>query len=226
MGVFNRFADIVTANISAILDRAEDPEKMIRLMIREMEETLVEIKAGCAASMAKRTQIARLLEETRQRADLWHERARMAVDKGREDLAREALVEKRRVQDRVEGLAAELADFEALVEQAREDIAKLEEKLRSAQEKQRLLVQRHFRANARKRAQQDIRRADGADAVVRFEQFEQRIERMEAEASLVNPPRSGSLDEEFTLLEGSEDIEKELEALKRKAASGQDKAQG
>jgi phage shock protein A len=215
MGVFSRFADIVTANISAMLDRAEEPEKMIRLMIREMEETLVEIKAGCASSMAKRTHVGRQLDDARRRVDVWQERARLAVDKGREDLAREALIERRNCQDRVDALEGEAAEFDALIEQARDDIGKLEEKLRSAQEKQRILLQRHRAATARKRAQQDIRRAEGAEAVVRFEQFEQRIERMEAEAALVNPPRRGSLDAEFALLEGSDDIEKELEALKQ-----------
>jgi phage shock protein A len=215
MGVFSRFADIVTSNLSAMLDRAEEPEKMIRLMIREMEETLVEIKSGCAATMAKRAHVARRLEEARKRVELWVERAALAVDKGREDLAREALIEKRNCQDRVDALEGEAAEFDALIDQAREDIGKLEEKLAAAQEKQRLLLQRHRAATARKRAQQDIRRADGAEAMARFEQFEQRIERMEAEAELVNPPRRGSLDAEFALLEGSDDIEKELEELRK-----------
>lgn len=219
MGVFSRFADIISSNINSMLDKAEDPEKMIRLMIREMEETLVELKAGCAALMADRKRVGRELESVLAEVEKWNNRAELAVEKGREDLAREALVEKRRIQERAEHLEAEATRFDALVDQAQDDIARLEEKLASAVEKQRLLVQRHIRANTKKRAEQDIRRAAGGDATLKFEQFEQRIERMEAEAGMVNPPqRPTSLEDEFDLLEGSEDIESELEELKKKAA--------
>lgn len=218
MGVFTRFKDIVSSNINSMLDRAEDPEKMIRLMIREMEETLVELKASCAGLMADKRKAQRELEMVQERVDIWNQRAVLAVDKGRDDLAKEALLEKGRFSKRAEVLGEEDKRFDALVEQAKADIQTLEEKLQAAKEKQRMLVQRHIRASDKKRAEGDVRRAAGADAMRRFEQFEHRIERMEAEAMLVNPATSESrrsLDEEFALLEGHEGIDKELAELKK-----------
>ncbi len=218
MGVFTRFKDIVSSNINAMLDRAEDPEKMIRLMIREMEETLVELKASCAGIMADKRKVEREVEHVQERVDIWNQRAVLAVDKGRDDLAKEALIEKTRFSRRTESLQEELYRFDDLVNQAKTDIDTLEDKLNNAKEKQRLLMQRHIRANDRKRAETDIRRASGNDAMRRFEEFEQRIERMEAEASLVNPTPNRDLDEEFALLEGHEEIEQELQELKKKNA--------
>ncbi len=226
MGVFTRFKDIVGANINAMLDRAEDPEKMIRLMVREMEETLVELKASCAGLMADKRKIQRELEQVQERMDIWNKRAVLAVEKNRDDLAREALLEKSRFGSRAQALRDEMDRFDALVEQAKDDIGTLEEKLASAKEKQRLLVQRHIRASNKKRAETDVRKAMGAEALRRFEEFEQRIERMEAEAELVNPASSSakrSLDEEFALLEGHDEIEKELQALKQKGAAPEGK---
>ncbi len=220
MGIFSRFTDIISANINAMLDKAEDPEKMIKLMIREMEETLVELKASCAGSMADRKRVGREMEEVQSRVATWLERAKLAVDKGREDLAREAILEKHRWQRREEALREEQARFDALVGQSQEDIALLEDKLNAAKEKQRLLVQRHIRASTKKRAHEDLRRAAGADAILRFEQYERRIEHMEAEADLVAPAtaKRGGIEDEFALLEGDEEILSELEALKAEAA--------
>lgn len=216
MGIFTRFKDIISSNLNAMLDKAEDPEKLIRLMIQEMEETLVEIKAGTASLMADRTRIGREREEAARRVELWEERARLAVEKGREDLAREALGEKHRVLRTVEGLEAEQSRFDTLVDQAREDIGQLEAKLESARERQRSLIKRHVRAGERKRARNDAGRAQSADAMMRFEHFERRVERMEAEAELAGPSKgSRTLEDEFTLLEGSDTIEAELAALKK-----------
>ena len=219
MGIFSRFKDIVSSNLSAMLDKAEDPEKLIRLMIQEMEETVVEIKAGTASLMADRTRIGREKDAAASRMDLWEDRARLAVEKGREDLAREALMEKHRMQKAVDGLDAEQARFDALIEQAREDIGQLEAKLEGARERQRSLIKRHARAGERKRARNDVGRAASADAMMRFEHFERRVERMEAEAELAGPnvgsSGSRSLEDEFALLEGADTIEAELEALKK-----------
>ena len=217
MGVFSRVRDIINSNINSMLDRAEDPEKLIRLMIQEMEDTLVEVKASCAGAMATRKKIQRESEQMLIRAQQWGDRAQLAVDKGREDLAREALLEKRRYQRQAESVEQELVQCEALVEQYQDDILQLEDKLAMAQEKQRLLVQRHRHAQQKQRAQREIRRFDSTDAVMRFEQFENRIERMEADAALVNYGRQPRLEDEFALLEGDEDIERELQALKTAA---------
>ena len=111
MGIFTRFRDIISSNLSAMLDKAEDPEKLIRLMIREMEDTLVEIKASCAGVMAERKKAGRQLEEITRRSSYWEEKAGMAVEKGRDDLAREALHEKRRYTRRIDVLESEITDL-------------------------------------------------------------------------------------------------------------------
>jgi len=214
MGIFTRFRDIINANINAMLDRAEDPEKLIRLMIREMEDTLVELKASCAGSMAESKKVERLLVEAEDRQRQWEDRATLAVQKGRDDLAREALSERRRYGERLTGLEKDLAECRALTDQYQEDIRQLEERLTSAREKQRMLVQRHVHASRKKQAQKEIQRADSTDAIRRFEAFEQRIDRMEAEADLVNFGRSSSLEQAFSQLSVDEDIERELQALK------------
>jgi phage shock protein A len=221
MGIFTRVRDIISSNINAMLEKAEDPEKLIKLMIREMEDTLVEIKASCAGAMATKKKIQRELDDLHRRESQWGDKAQLAVDKGREDLAREALIEKRRYRERAEAIERERAQCEALVEQYQADIIQLEDKLVSAREKQRVLVQRHVHAQRRRTAQEQVRRVDTADAVARFESFEHRIERMEAEADLVNFGRKGrSLDEELAKLEGDEEIEQQLAELKARKASG------
>ena len=216
MGIFTRVRDIINSNISSMLDKAEDPEKLVKLMIREMEDTLVEIKANCASAMAAKKKIQREMETVLEHAKSWGAKAQLAVDKGREDLAREALVEKRRFVDRAESLEDELEQTKTLVTQYQDDIMQLEDKLAAAREKKRVLANRHRFAQDRKRAQGGIRKFDTSDAMARFDQFEQRIDRMEAEADLVNYGRKPSLKEEFEALETDEEIEQELAALKAK----------
>jgi phage shock protein A len=215
MGIFTRFRDIISSNINAMLDRAEDPEKMIKLMIREMEDTLVELKASCAGVMADTRKVERRLDETENRTSSWQAKAALAVDRGRDDLAREALQEKRRHGRLAESLRIEVAELHSLIEQYHQDIRQLEDKLKSAREKQRLLVQRHIHARRRIRAQEEIRRVDSSDAVLKFEALENRIDRMETEADLINFGRKNRLEEELDTLTLDEEIENELQALKK-----------
>ena len=222
MGIFSRFRDIINSNINSMLDKAEDPEKLIRLMIQEMEDTLVEIKASTAAAIASKKKVERVVNEVRERADGWSARAKLAVDKGRDDLAREALLEKRRYDEKALSLEEELAGSEGLISQYQADILKLEEKLAVVREKQRTLVQRHTRAQVKKRAEKGIRKAATTDAFVRFEQFANRVERIEAEAELVNYGVKSTLDQEFAGLEDDEGIERELEKLKASSAGKTD----
>jgi len=224
MGIFTRFRDIISSNINAMLDRAEDPEKLIKLMIREMEDTLVEIKASCAAVMASMKKIQRQLDEVRSRIEYWEERAALAARKGRDDLAREALLEKRRYDERTGVLEEELSEHSLLVEQYQEDIGQLEDKLGSAREKQRMLQQRHIHARRKMRAQEDIRRMETSDAMFKFEEFENRIERMEAEADLVNFGRKQTLEGELDSLLVDDDIEKELQRIKSSFANKNEEA--
>lgn len=223
MGVFSRFKDIVSSNINSLLDRAEDPEKLIRLMVQEMEETLVELKASCAKIMAERTTLERELDEVRETVSKWEARAELAVQKGRDDLAREALTEKNIWQRRLDAQADEAGHLETLVEQSREDISRLEDKLAAAREKQRILVQRHARASERKRTGQTLTRVDSGDTIMRFDKFESRIERLEAEAELAAPKQRGSIEDEFALLEKEDSIEDELNRMKEAAKGGSDK---
>lgn len=221
MGIFTRVRDIISSNINAMLDKAEDPEKLVKLMIREMEDTLVEIKASCAAAMATKKKVQREMESMIDLAKTWDGKAALAVDKGREDLAREALLEKRRHVERAEALEEELEQTKALVNQYQNDIMQLEDKLGAAREKQRLLVQRHRHAQEKKRAQTGIRRYDTNDAVHRFEVFQQRIDRMEAEADLVNYGRKPTIHDKFAAIEGDDAIEKELAELKARKGAAQ-----
>ncbi|MBT8372475.1 MAG: phage shock protein PspA [Deltaproteobacteria bacterium] len=214
MGIFTRFRDIVGSNINSMLDRAEDPEKLIKMMIQEMEDTLIELKSACAGVIAASKKVRRQLETSEKRVDFWDDRAKLAVNKGRDDLAKEALVEKRRFVQRAESLANELIEHDLLLDQYKDDIQQLEEKLKSAREKERILVQRHIHAARKKRAQEEIRRIDSADAIIKFEELERHIEHMEAEAELVNFGRKPTLEDEFERLDLDDEIEKELQALK------------
>jgi phage shock protein A len=214
MGIFTRFRDIISSNINAMLDKAEDPEKLIKLMIREMEDTLVEIKTACAGVMASGKKIQRQIDGHRARAQYWEEKAELAVSKGRDDLAREALVEKRKFNQRTESLESDLVEQDQLVEQYQADIRQLEDKLKSARDKQRMLVQRHVHAHNKIQAQQELRRIDSSETLMKFDDLENRIERMEAEADLVNYGKKTSLEDELERLSVDEEIEDELKALK------------
>ena len=214
MGVFSRFRDIISSNINAMLDRAEDPEKLISLMIREMEDTLVEMKACCAGVIANSKKIERQLEECKLVMKVWEDRAALAVSKGRDDLAREALTEKRRYSERCKTFERERREHHALIEQYHQDIGQLEDKLRSARDKQRSLGQRHVHALKKRMAQEEIRRMDASETLLKFDELEKRIDRMEAEADLVNSLRKPTLETQFENLLVDEEIEKELRMLK------------
>jgi phage shock protein A len=214
MGIFTRFRDIIGSNINFMLDRAEDPEKLIRMMIQEMEDTLIELKVACAGVMAESKRVRHQLQASEKRATYWGDRACLAVTKGRDDLAREALMEKRGFTRRSETLADEVTRHQSLMGQYQEDIRQLEEKLKSAREKERLLVQRHIHATRKRRAQEEIRRMDSADTIIKFEELQHRIDHMESESDLDNFGRKPNLQDELERLAMGEEIEKELRALK------------
>jgi phage shock protein A len=214
--IFTRFRDIIHSNINAMLDQAEDPEKMIRLIIQEMEETEIEIKASCAATMAARKTADRNLQARRQQAAEWEKRARLAIEKGREDLAREALIQKHQALEGSAAAESEIAQLEEIISKYRNEICQLEERLTGAREKQRVLTQRHLQARQRTKVQQQIRMADSHLAIARLERFEQQIDRMEAEADVVNYGKQTRLEEQFVNLERSEQIEAELNDLRNK----------
>jgi len=222
MSIFTRFRDIVSSNINAMLDRAEDPEKMIKLMIREMEDTLIELKSACAGVIAGRKKLQRRRDDIGERIALWEKRAGLAVTKGRDDLAREALIEKRRFTHIAETLDNDISEHAGLIEQYQADISELATKLSAAKEKKRMLLQRHKKAANKMRAQEDIRRMDSADTMARFEHLESRIDRMEAEADLMNFGKKETVEDQFAGLTADDDIEKELANMK--AAAYDDRA--
>lgn len=217
MGVFSRFKDIVSSNMNALLDRAEDPEKLIRLMVREMEETLVELKSSCAKSMADRKNLDREYDAIDADLRRWNDRAEMAVERGRDDLAREALQERNAFQHREETLKEEMDYLDTAIMQTREDITRLEEKLAGAREKQRLLVQRHVRASERTRTGRTLTKVESSDVMLRFDKFENHIEQLEAEAELSAPsPQLRGAEGEFAQMEKEDSIEAELARMKAK----------
>lgn len=226
MGIFTRFKDIINSNMNAMLDNAEDPEKLIKMMIREIEDTLVEFKVSCAGAIAGKKKVERELSQARDKQKAWQERASLAVEKGRDDLAREALLEKRRFSETIESLERELQEHDDLVAQYQEDIERLEEKLQSSREKQRMLVQRHIHARRKKQAEEDIRRMESAETLAKFDDLENRIDRMEAEADLVNYGVKPDLEAKFDALIVDDDIEKELNALKSSRHQNQKNEQG
>jgi len=215
MHIFSRFRDIVNSNINAMLDQAEDPEKMIRLIIQEMEDTEIEIKASCANTMAARKTADRNLAIRRQQAEEWEKRARLAMEKGREDLAREALAQKHQALEGSAAAEVEISELEEIINKYRNEITQLEEKLTGARERQRVLAQRHTQARQRTKSQEQIRKADSQLTIARLERFEQQIDRMESHADLVNYGKGTSLEKQFQDLERSEQIEAELNDLKK-----------
>ncbi len=223
MGIFTRFKDIIASNMNAMLDNAEDPEKLIKLMIREMEDTLIEIKSSCASTIAEHKKVERLFDGMVAKENFWVKKAKLAVEKGKDNLARQALQQKRIYAQKAETVEEELMELGSIVDQYRNDIEELENKLKSAREKQRLLVQRHIRAKNKKNAQEEIRRADSIEIMQKFETLENHIERMEAEADLVNYGRPATLEDEFDALEADDDIEAELDKLKSPSSSNNNK---
>lgn len=220
MGIFTRFSDIVNSNINAILDKAEDPEKIVRLMIQEMEDTLVEVRSAAARSIADKKDLNRKLEALERDTGDWGDKAELAVRKGREDLARAALVEKSRVAAAADNIKR---DYEAIDEglaKLNEDIARLEAKLADAKARQKALLARHKTANSRLAARKKIHDYKIDDAMVRFEQYTRRIDDVEGRIEAYDLGLPKDLNHEFAGLEAEESVQSELDALKRRVAAG------
>ncbi len=209
MGVFSRFMDIINANINALLDKAEDPEKMLKLMMQEMEDTLIELKSNCAARMASKIRLEKKLAEQKALIDRWQGRAQMAVGRGRDDLAREALLEKRKAAEALARIQDDIKSYEEVIEESRKEIDQLEVKLSQARSKLRVLQEKA--KAAREAATVDSQM--GRDGSRHFDDLEEMVDRMEAEREL-NKPRPSS-DEVFRSMEEKEAIDRELEELKK-----------
>lgn len=224
MGVFSRLADIINSNVASILDRAEDPPKIIRLIIQEMEETLVEVRAAAARTIAERKETDRRLRRLREAQTEWERKAELALRKGREDLSRSALVEKAKLADAAKALEEELAALDAALGQGEEDIGKLEAKLREAKAKQKTMLAREQSANHRLEVRRKLYDPRVEDAFTRYEHVQRRIDRVEGQIEAYDMGRPRSLAEEFADLEVDTAIEAELEALKARIGSAESSA--
>ena len=216
MGIFSRFSDIVNANINAVLDKAEDPEKIIRLMIQEMEDTLVEIRSAAAKCIADRKELGRHIEHLERENAEWANRAELAVRREREDLARAALVEKQSIGDRVDQMRLELESLDGQLDKFNADITQLQGKLDDAKTRQRSIVIRHKTANSQLSARKHIHDDRIDEMLYRFENAEQRIDRVESEAEAINMGRGRGLADEIADLEQDDRVEAELADLKSK----------
>ena len=222
MGVFSRFMDIINSNINSLLDNAEDPQKMIKLMINEMEDTIIEIKTNCAAAIGSENTAKRKVAELESLIDRWQKRAELAISKGRDDLAREALLEKKKLTAELERLKEESDRYDALVKKYKQDIAQLEEKLASAKAKwQAMREQASKEAEQRAREERNARysynyswsKAKEEDPVDHFSKMEERINKMNERKAQSEAEKD--TEAKFKDLEEQEEIESELEKLKK-----------
>jgi len=225
MGIFSRFSDIVNANINAVLEKAEDPEKIIRLMIQEMEDTLVEIRSAAAKCIADRKELGRHIEHLEREKMEWAHRAELAVRREREDLARAALVEKQAIGDRADQMKLELENLDGQLEKFNSDITQLQSKLTDAKTRQRSIVIRHKTANSQLSARKHIHDDRIDEMLFRFESAEQRIDRVESEAEAINIGRGKNLAGEIADLEQDDRVEAELADLKSKVGDSDEEKQ-
>ncbi len=216
MGIFSRLADIVNSNINAILDRAEDPEKIIRLIIQEMEDTLVEVRSSAVRTIAERKEIERRLAGLQGQQEEWQRRAELAVTKGREDLAKGALLAKARVAEAVAGLESQRKQIEDALLKENEDIAKLQAKLADAKAREQAIIARQKTAANRIKLRTHLHDERITDAFARFEQVERALDEMEGKVEAFDLGRKQTLTEEIAGLEAEDGVEEELKALKER----------
>jgi phage shock protein A len=216
MGIFSRMSDIINSNINSLLDQAEDPEKMIRLIIQEMEDTLVEVRTSSARVLADRKAAARRVEQLQAEAEGWESKARLAISKGREDLARAALQEKREIEDELTAVESELAATDEHIEHLHEEVGKLQHKLSDAKAKKKALMMRSRTVESRIKVKRHTHREALDDAFSRFEHFERRMDNLESQLDVMDLGRdvAPSLAAEINALEEDELLTAELERLK------------
>jgi phage shock protein A len=214
MGIFSRTRDIFAANMTELLDRSEDPAKMIRMIILEMEETLVEVRASAARCIADGKEMRRAMSRLDELQRSWTEKAELALSKDREDLAKSALIERQKAADMSDGLKTELKVIDDTLKGYEGDIAKLQGKLREARSRQNALSARFESAVTRARAREVMNGNRTEDAFSRFELLERRADFAEGRADALGMTGPKSLEEEIAELKSSESVDAELEAMK------------
>ncbi|GAA3712774.1 phage shock protein PspA [Sphingomonas cynarae] len=220
MGIFSRTRDIVAANFADLLDKAEDPAKMIRMIILEMEETLVEVRASAARTIADQKEMRRHIAKLEQLQANWTEKAELALSKDREDLAKAALVERQKAADMADQLKAEIQVLDDGLRAAEEDIAKLQGRLREARSKQSNIQTRLESANNRYRLRDAYAGPKTQEAFSRFGELERRADEAEGRAEAMGLGVGKSLEDEIAELRQSDRVDAELAALKARLGNG------
>ncbi len=216
MSVFRRFSDVLNSNVNAMLDKAENPEKLVKMIINEMESTLLNVRTESARTIADKKEMERQIKNYEAEVDSWQKRAELALEKGRDDLAKQALQEKHRIEDAITAQTKEFAALEVALERLDHDIAKLQSKLNEAIARRKAIVARHETVKATVHMRKNIDSSSIDDALSRFDRFEKRMDELEAEVEAMDLGRNVSLSQQIDSLQGDEDLDKELAALKSK----------
>ena len=215
MGIFSRFTDIINSNINNLLDKAEDPAKMVRLIIQEMEDTLVEVRSSSAKTLADKKELTRQVTRFENEAQQWQEKAELALSKDREDLARAALLEKKKSSDNAQALVEELVHVEEHISKLQNEVAQLQDKLADAKARQKAIIMREKTVSSRLKVKQNIDSNKVNDALSRFDRYERKIDDIEAQVESYDLG-SKSLSDEIAELESNEKVDDELASLKAK----------
>jgi phage shock protein A len=215
MGIFSRFTDIVNSNINAILDKAEDPEKMVRLIIQEMEDTLVEVRSASAKTLATKKEIVAHVTKLQAEVADWSAKAELAITKDREDLARAALQEKKKTEEHVNVLIQELGSVDEQISKLQSEVGQLQDKLADAKARQKAIILRQKTVSSRLEVKKTLDSSKVDAAMGRFEQYERKIDDLESQVDAYDLGKK-SLADEFAELESDDEIDNELAALKKK----------
>lgn len=213
MGIFSRMTDIINSNINSILDKAEDPEKMVRLIIQEMEETLVEVRSTSARAIADRKELQRKQSWLRKDAGEWERKAEVAIDKGRDDLAKGALVERNKAQEAADLVTQDLQLLEETLDKLNSDVGALQAKIKDAKTRQNAIIMRGQTAQTRLGVRRQLSDHSIDDAMQRFETYERKMDDLEGQVESYDMGQK-TLADEIADLETDEQIDQELEALK------------
>lgn len=215
MGIFSRFSDIVNSNINALLDKAEDPEKMVRLIIQEMEDTLVEVRSSSAKTIAEKKELQRVVNRLQDDVTEWQAKAELALSKEREDLARSALIEKQKAAEQAEVVAADIANLDEHIGKLQDEVAQLQEKLADAKARQKAMLMRQKTVASRLEVKKSLDSNRINDAMYKFERYEQKIDTLEAQVEAYDLGKK-TLKDEFAELAAQDKIDNELAQLKAK----------
>ena len=223
MGIFSRFSDIINSNINSLLDKAEDPEKMVRLIIQEMEDTLVEVRSASAKTIANKKEASAQISKLSNEAKEWEAKAELAISKEREDLARAALQEKKKCEVAVETISKEFDIIESQIGKLQDETAQLQEKLADAKARQKTIIMRQKTASSRLEVKKSLDTNKIDSAMGRFEQYERKIDDLESQVDAYDLGKK-TLNDEFAELESDGRVEDELAALKKKMQAKSSKA--